>query len=95
MPGCLCQVRIKRLFRRALSLQRYIDVDESEVELEDMPIVGIAGSGGGYRAMVRCYPHLPRTLLTRMEGESRRLAQRRSCVRTVRLHIVCGVYQWW
>ena len=30
----------------------YIGVDVSEVHEDDIPIIGVAGSGGGYRAMI-------------------------------------------
>ena len=31
---------------------RYLDLDPSEVHPEDVPVVGLGGSGGGYRAMI-------------------------------------------
>ncbi|KAI9030730.1 acyl transferase/acyl hydrolase/lysophospholipase [Phycomyces nitens] len=37
---------------------KFIDVDPWEIELEDMPVVGIASSGGGYRAMAGCTGYL-------------------------------------
>ncbi|KAI9481693.1 MAG: acyl transferase/acyl hydrolase/lysophospholipase [Benjaminiella poitrasii] len=36
----------------------FIGVDENEVEIEDIPNIGIASSGGGYRAMVSCSGYL-------------------------------------
>ncbi|KAI9339239.1 acyl transferase/acyl hydrolase/lysophospholipase [Pilaira anomala] len=36
----------------------FIGVDEHEVEVEDIPNIGIASSGGGYRAMVSCSGYL-------------------------------------
>ncbi|OAD02793.1 hypothetical protein MUCCIDRAFT_37692 [Mucor lusitanicus CBS 277.49] len=36
----------------------FIGVDEHEVEIEDIPNIGIASSGGGYRAMVACSGYL-------------------------------------
>jgi phospholipase A2 len=38
--------KMKRAFAR------YVGVDESEIDERDIPVIGIAGSGGGYRAMV-------------------------------------------
>ncbi|OZJ03601.1 hypothetical protein BZG36_03696 [Bifiguratus adelaidae] len=34
------------------SFARYIGVDEDEVHEDDIPIIGVAGSGGGYRSMI-------------------------------------------
>ncbi|KAI8644052.1 acyl transferase/acyl hydrolase/lysophospholipase, partial [Parasitella parasitica] len=36
----------------------FIGVEEHEVELDDIPHIGIASSGGGYRAMVGCSGYL-------------------------------------
>ncbi|KAI7898671.1 acyl transferase/acyl hydrolase/lysophospholipase [Cokeromyces recurvatus] len=36
----------------------FIGVNENEVEIEDIPNIGIASSGGGYRAMVSCSGYL-------------------------------------
>ncbi|CEP18713.1 hypothetical protein [Parasitella parasitica] len=36
----------------------FIGVEEHQVELEDIPHIGIASSGGGYRAMVGCSGYL-------------------------------------
>ncbi|CAO3686102.1 unnamed protein product [Rhizopus stolonifer] len=36
----------------------FIGVEEHEVEVEDIPNIGIASSGGGYRAMVACSGYL-------------------------------------
>ncbi|KAL0096298.1 acyl transferase/acyl hydrolase/lysophospholipase [Phycomyces blakesleeanus] len=44
--------------RQRQSFAKFMRVDPHEVELEDMPIVGIASSGGGYRAMAGCAGYL-------------------------------------
>ena len=36
----------------------FVGVEEHEVELEDIPNIGLASSGGGYRAMVGCSGYL-------------------------------------
>ncbi|KAI9276546.1 acyl transferase/acyl hydrolase/lysophospholipase [Sporodiniella umbellata] len=36
----------------------FIGVDQHEVEVEDIPTIGIASSGGGYRAMIACSGYL-------------------------------------
>ncbi|KAL9552456.1 hypothetical protein MBANPS3_003755 [Mucor bainieri] len=46
----------KRKMRAAFAF--FIGVDEHEVEIEDIPNIGIASSGGGYRAMVACSGYL-------------------------------------
>ncbi|KAI8347618.1 acyl transferase/acyl hydrolase/lysophospholipase [Choanephora cucurbitarum] len=48
--------RRKQKIRAAFAF--FIGVDEHEVEVEDIPHVGIASSGGGYRAMISCSGYL-------------------------------------
>ncbi|KAI8081796.1 acyl transferase/acyl hydrolase/lysophospholipase, partial [Gilbertella persicaria] len=48
--------RRKQKMRAAFAF--FIGVDEHEVEIEDIPNIGIASSGGGYRAMVSCSGYL-------------------------------------
>jgi phospholipase A2 len=31
---------------------KYVGVDVEEIDIEDIPIIGFAGSGGGFRAMI-------------------------------------------
>lgn len=42
----------KRKVQTAKALARYLDVPESEVHPEDVPIIAMCGSGGGLRALV-------------------------------------------
>ncbi|CEG69427.1 hypothetical protein RMATCC62417_05504 [Rhizopus microsporus] len=48
----------KRKERMKAAFAFFIGVEESEVEIEDIPNIGIASSGGGYRAMVACSGYL-------------------------------------
>ncbi|KAI8068920.1 acyl transferase/acyl hydrolase/lysophospholipase [Thamnidium elegans] len=47
-----------RKLRMKAAFAFFIGVDENEVELEDIPNIGMASSGGGYRAMVSCSGYL-------------------------------------
>ncbi|GAA5799245.1 hypothetical protein HPULCUR_004655 [Helicostylum pulchrum] len=47
-----------RKLRMKAAFAFFIGVDDNEVELEDIPNIGIASSGGGYRAMVSCSGYL-------------------------------------
>lgn len=51
---CHSELAYKRNRQREIkaAFAKYIGVDESEVNAEDIPTVSMAGSGGGYRAMV-------------------------------------------
>lgn len=42
----------KRLPHKARALARYLDVPESDINPEDVPVIGMCGSGGGLRALV-------------------------------------------
>jgi cytosolic phospholipase A2 len=42
--------RRAEITRRALA--RYLGVPEHEVDVRDVPVIAVAGSGGGYRAMI-------------------------------------------
>ncbi|CAO3617653.1 unnamed protein product [Mucor hiemalis] len=48
----------KRKARMRAAFAFFIGVDEHEVEIEDIPNIGVASSGGGYRAMVGCSGYL-------------------------------------
>ncbi|KAK5138605.1 hypothetical protein LTR08_000193 [Meristemomyces frigidus] len=43
---------LKRRVQTAKALARYLGIPESDVHPEDVPIIGICGSGGGLRALV-------------------------------------------
>jgi len=43
--------RQRRKFTRR-GLAKYLGVDEAEIDERDVPTIAIAGSGGGYRAML-------------------------------------------
>ncbi|GAA5807883.1 hypothetical protein MFLAVUS_001263 [Mucor flavus] len=47
-----------RKLRMKAAFSFFIGVDDNEVELEDIPNIAIASSGGGYRAMVSCSGYL-------------------------------------
>ncbi|KAG2204450.1 hypothetical protein INT47_005241 [Mucor saturninus] len=49
--------RTRKLKMRA-AFAFFIGVDEHEVDVEDIPNIGVASSGGGYRAMVGCSGYL-------------------------------------
>ena len=46
------EFRRKRLTHTSKALARYLGVPESEVHPDDVPIIGVCGSGGGLRALV-------------------------------------------
>ncbi|KAJ1928566.1 hypothetical protein IWQ60_001941 [Tieghemiomyces parasiticus] len=52
LPDAEVAFRAARLERGRVAFARFIGVSASEVTLEDMPVIALGGSGGGYRAMV-------------------------------------------
>ncbi|KAJ1970785.1 hypothetical protein H4R35_005657 [Dimargaris xerosporica] len=52
LPAAEVQFRERRLRHVCRAFARFIDVPEHEVTPENMPVIALGGSGGGYRAMV-------------------------------------------